>query len=340
MYDQRIKHFDQAGFVKGIQGEAYMQFRKDKVEAAHTILKESVELQGKKSKAGPLTAYFQALVKMLELGKATKDEVIIAFDLVSGHIEYQLDKLKDPKYEKKRKFYETAKENIELLFAPIASCEDLIKLYEERYEASKENVDWLKRATRLMDKKECTEDPLFVKLAETLHNLEPSAESAYNMGKMMVGKGQHSKAATFFKQAIELQTDDDTKADYYLKLANHYFRNLSQPAQARTYAQKAIAARSGWGDPYIAIGNYYAASTEKCGEGDDFKKAAVNWVAVDKFIRAKSIDSKVAEEANKKIATWSKYFPSTGEAHMQGVHEGDSYTVECWINETTKVRVQ
>jgi tetratricopeptide (TPR) repeat protein len=177
-------------------------------------------------------------------------------------------------------------------------------------------------------------------MAETLHNLLPSAESAYAMGKMMVFKAQHSKASTFFKQSVELQTDDDAKAEYYLTLANHYFQNLNQPAQARTFAIKATTTKPGWGKPYIAIGNYYAASAKSCGEGNEFKTAAAYWVAVDKYIKAKSIDANVADEANIKIATWSKYFPEKKEAFMYNAIEGESYTVECWINETTTIRVQ
>ena len=340
IYDQRIENFGQKGFVLGQKGEALMQYRKKAVEEAYNTLKESVELEKNKSKAGPLTAYFQSSVKMLELEKITKDEVIETFGLISGYISYQLDKLKDPKYNKKRKYYETAEENIEILFGPIANCDDLIKQYGSSFEANKTNAEWLKRSTRMMDKKECTESPLFVKLAGTLHKLEPSAESAYNMGKMMVSKGQHTKAATYVKEAIALQTEDDKKADYYLYMANHYFRNLKQPAQARTYAQKAATARSGWGVPYLAIANYYAASAQKCGEGNEFKTGAIYWVAVDKCIKAKSVDRSVAEEANKKIATWSVYFPKKSEAFMQGFQEDGPYTVECWINETTKVRVQ
>ena len=335
-YDQRIVHFKQEGFVLGMKGEAYMQYRKDRVEEAHQILKKSVDLRGKKSKAGPLTAYSQASIQLLEKEKLNKDIVIETFGMVSGVIDYQLGKITD---EKKRSYYITAKENVEVLFGPIASCEDLVKLYSSRYEDNKDNIDWLKRATGLMDKKDCTEESLFVTLAETLHNLEPSAVSAYNMGKMMMGKGQHDKAATFFKQAIELQEDESKKADYYLKLANHYFRNLKQSAQARTYAQKAAIARSGWGEPYLAMANFYASSAQKCGT-NEFEVAAVYWVAVDKCIRAKSIDGGVLEEANMKIATWSKYFPGTKDAFFYGFNDGESYTVNCWINETTTVRVQ
>ena len=338
-YDRRIENFGQEGFVLGLKGEAYMQYRKDKLEEAHGILKKSVELTGEKSKAGPLTAYFQACILMLEKEKIEKEEVVEAFDIVSGHIAFQLDKLKDPKNEKKKQFYVIAKENVELLFGPVATCEDLIKIYGARFEENKGNIDWLKRGIRLMDKKECTEDPLFVKMAETLHNLEPSAESAYAMGKMMVSKVQHNKATTFFKQAVELQTEDDKKADYYLTMANHYFRNLQQPAQARTFAQMAADTRSGWGKPYIAIANYYAASAKNCGT-NGFEVGAVYWVAVDKCVRAKSIDGNVTEDVNKKIATWSKYFPATKDAFFYGFTEGKPYTVECWINETTTVRLQ
>ena len=338
-YDQRIVNFGQEGFVLGLKGEAYMQYRKDKVEEAYVILKKSIELQGNKSKAGPLTAYFQASIQMLEKEKITKEEVIGAFDVVSSHIAYQMGKLKDPKLEKKLAFYIKAKVNVELLFGPVATCDDLIKIYSARFDENKENTDWLKRGTRLMDRKDCTKDPLFVKMAETLHNLEPSAESAYAMGKMMVSKGQHSKAATFFKQAVELQEEADKKAEYYLTMANHYFRNLQQPTQARIFAQRAAKARPGWGDPYIAIANYYAASAKKCGT-NDFEIAAVYWVAVDKCVKAKAIDRNVAAEANKKIATWSKYYPATKDAFFYGYTEGKSYTVECWINETSTVRLQ
>ena len=53
-----------------------------------------------------------------------------------------------------------------------------------------------------------------------------------------------------------------------------------------------------------------------------------------------AIDAAVAEEARKKIATWSKYFPGTKDAFFYGFNDGESYDISCWINETTTVRVQ
>ncbi|HIN38659.1 MAG TPA: hypothetical protein EYM84_00125 [Flavobacteriales bacterium] len=336
IYDQRIENFKQEGFVLGMKGEAYMQFRKEGVDEAYKVLKKSVSLQGNKSKAGPLTAYFQSTILMLEQEKVDKGLMIETFGKISGIIDYQLSILKD---EKKRSFYISAKENIEILFGPIASCEDLIKLYTSRYEENKENIDWLKRSTALMAKKSCTNDPLFVTLAETLNRLQPSAESAYNISKMLIDKGQHNKAATYLKEAIDLQEDEEKKAGYYMTLANHAFKNLGQKTQARTYAQKAINTKPSWGEPYLAIGDYYAASSKECGT-NDFEKAAVYWVSVDKYKKAKAIDPSCADVANKKIATWSKYFPNQKDAFFYGFNDGKPYSVGCWINETTTVRVQ
>jgi len=336
IYDQRIEHFKQEGFVLGMKGEAYMQFRKDRVEEGYEILKKSVSLQGNKSKAGPLTAYFQASVMLLEKEKLEKEIVIESFGQISEIIEYQLAKLTN---EKKRSFYVSAKENIALLFGPIANCEDLVKLYTSRYEENKEDIEWLKRSTDLMSKKECTGDPLFVVMAEMLNKLQPSAESAYNIGKMLIEKKQHNKAATYLKEAIELQEDGDKKAGYYMVLANHTFRNLGQKSQARIYAQKAINSKPGWGEPYIAMGDYYAASSKECGT-NTFEKAAVYWASVDKYKRAKAVDPSYAEIANKKIATWSKYFPNQKDAFFYGFNDGQDYNIDCWIKETTTVRVQ
>ena len=43
-----------------------------------------------------------------------------------------------------------------------------------------------------MDSKDCSDDPLFVELVELLHNLNPSANSAYYLGLLNDKKGNNS----------------------------------------------------------------------------------------------------------------------------------------------------
>jgi len=149
---------------------------------------------------------------------------------------------------------------------------------------------------------------------------------------MAAKKKQFSKAADFYKKAIELTEDNEVKAKYYYELA---VVSSSSPASARAYALKAAGFKSGWGKPYILIGKLYASSG--CGD-DKFSKSAVFWAAVDQFVKAKSVDASVAGEANKLIAEYKKYFPGKEDAFAYNVTECSEVKIECWINTTTKAR--
>ena len=56
------------------------------------------------------------------------------------------------------------------------------------------------------------------------------------------------------------------------------------------------------------------------------------------LFHAKNIDNNIADLANKKIASYSKYLPTKEDAFFNNYNEGDSYIIGCWINESTKVR--
>jgi len=61
-----------------------------------------------------------------------------------------------------------------------------------------------------------------------------------------------------------------------------------------------------------------------------------NWAAADKYARAAAVDPSVAEQANQKRARLG--FPSEQDKFVRGLKAGDTYTVRCWIQETTTVR--
>ena len=65
---------------------------------------------------------------------------------------------------------------------------------------------------------------------------------------------------------------------------------------------------------------------------------AVYWAAADKFQKAKEVDPSMTAKANEMIREYSKAFPTSEDAFFYNVFEGDEYTIECWINETTKAR--
>lgn len=115
--------------------------------------------------------------------------------------------------------------------------------------------------------------------------------------------------------------------------------HLSQDrfAQARSNALRAIEARPDWGAPYILIGNAYALSANSIGS-KEFEKKTAYWAAVDKFMKAKSVDPSVTDQANEQIRIFSAHFPAVDEIFFQGMAVGDTYEVGGWINERTTIR--
>ena len=150
-------------------------------------------------------------------------------------------------------------------------------------------------------------------------------------------KNEFSKASSFYLQAVEKQDSAELKSQYYLELADLNFKDLNQYQQARTYALKALELKPSLGKAYLIIGLAYASSAKSCGDNDCTQRA-VYWVAVDKFIKAKNVDSSIAEDANRLISTYSANFPGKEACFFYNITEGQSYTVGCWINETTSVR--
>lgn len=157
-----------------------------------------------------------------------------------------------------------------------------------------------------------------------------------DLPRYFLKKEDYDKAADYYKEAIEVETDPEKKADYLYQLAYITNTKMQDPKTARTLANQAIELNPAWGDPYILIGDVYA-SSKSCFE-DDFEQSTIYWAAVDKFQKAKAVDSEVSEKASERIETYSKYFPDAETIFFYSLKEGDNYTVGCWINENTKVR--
>ena len=102
---------------------------------------------------------------------------------------------------------------------------------------------------------------------------------------------------------------------------------------------KAANLKSDWGEPFLILGDIYVASANSCGN-NNLERGAVYWVAVDMFKKAKSVDDILSSKANKRISTYSKYFPSKEDCFFDNLSSGDNYKVGCWIDKSTKVRTR
>jgi len=333
IYDRRIQYFGKEGYVLGRKGVDMYSYRPEAYEQIYDILKRSIELDGNDSYPDVLVFYMRATKKMIDEGKAGPDIIFDNYDQCSKIIDYNISRYADD--ERKKTNWENVKGNIDLTFEPYATCEALIEIYGKKFKESPENTDLLKKITKIMDKKKCTDDQLYFDATLKLYELEPNAESAYLIGKMLMKKEDFQEAVKFLKEGEKLENTEDV-ADSYLLLASAY-KQLKNYPLARSYAMKSLDLRPNDGHPLILIGDMYAESASSCGDNEFTKKVAY-WASVDKYYQAKRIDPEMAELANSRIATYSSYFPPIESIFFNNLNEGDEYTVECWINEKTTVR--
>lgn len=334
IYDQRMEHFNDRGNVLGRKAIDLLRFRRDDVtyiQKAYKYLKESIEIEKQEASRAVVATFMTAGITLYKADELGAEELIKDYATVNEVLEAQLSKR--PNSRTLQSLKETIDDNF--IGSGAASCDQLVDLYNPRFEESPEDVELLKKITIFLEQSGCEDTELFFKASANLHQQEPSALSASNLAKMSIEKGNFESAYEYFNQAIEMETDEEKKADIYYSMAV-VANKLKKFGEARNNARNALQIRPDWGDPYILIGNMYANSKTMC---DDLElSGAVYWAAVDKFIKAKQVDPSVADKANDLIQTYSGYFPNKEEAFFREVHEGSTYTVGCWINERTKAR--
>ena len=129
-----------------------------------------------------------------------------------------------------------AAEKVEKLFVPFATCEDLVVMFDTKYAETPDDIGLLKRITKVLDKKDCTDASVYFTAAAKLHEVEPTAFSAYSMGNLSLKKNKSSDAISYYKQAIEMAETEMEKANYYYGLAKAYFLAGSyQTARSKAY---------------------------------------------------------------------------------------------------------
>ena len=167
------------------------------------------------------------------------------------------------------------------------------------------------------------------------------AENPGEHGIALFKEGRHDEALAKFQEGIKVEeaggNDSEKLANYYFYTASVQFRQMGKYNDARSNARKAAKLKGGWGRPYMLIGDMYAKASRSCGK-DAFDAQLAILAAIDKYSYAKSIDSSVSGEANKKIGGYSAHKPKSEDAFMRKVKEGDKVKVPCWIGETVTVR--
>ncbi len=237
-------------------------------------------------------------------------------------------------YEKNLIAYGKVKGSVDGKLGKLADCPNLIPLYTKDFDNKKNDIKWVKKAAAMMSFKECTEDPLFIKLVEQLDKLEPSAETKLYLSQLERNKGNISKSITYLEESAKMQENPLKKSRIYFRIGE-LKRKQGSYSSARSNYRKALSFDPSYGRCYLRIAGMYSKSSNDCGSSI-FEKRAVNWLAASMADKAARVDASVASEARKAASSYRQRAPSKSDIFSDGM-SGKTISFNCWIGGSVKV---
>ncbi len=341
VYDQRIKYFGNhnrypSPWILGRKALDYLQFNpKGDMKTPYEWLKTAIYDSPTANFEPAYATAFISVSKDLLSDEAHKENFLNDYIKTTERLDAKLA-ITAPGPEKDRII--GIKNGVDVLFSNsgAADCETLTTLFAERIEQNKGNQDFLNNIISLFKRAKCTDTDTYFLASEYRHAINPTAESAEGCAYQSIKKEDYKKASEYLKEAIELETDTEKKADYAYLTASTLFAEKSF-AEARTMALKAAEYKNNFGAPYMLIAKMYANSVDHF--DDPVIKRTVYWAAVDKLQKAKSVDPSVSEEADDLIMKYKEQYPDTEDIFMHpDITVGKAYRIGGWIQESTVAR--
>ena len=334
LYDARMKYFP-TDVPKAMEFKVrdLLFYRPDQAPKALTMIKDLITSQGDAANAEVIAYGMQITSDLYQKKEVTADQVMDYYSTNGAIVEKQL--AADPSNEELKK----AKESLDVIFVQsgVANCDNLIALYTPKLEQNPADVELLKKIVSLFGANRCTKSEVYFKAAAALQKAEPSPEGALNLARLLVDRGEYSKAIPYYKEAANAQPNNVEKANILLLAADAMLKT-GDKHDAKALANLALDANPNSGLAYIIIANIIG--SQKCQGADPVISAGPYFVAVDYLRKAKQVDPSVAADADRLISNYSAGFPSKTDLFSYAYEEGKVITVGCGINERTIIRAR
>ena len=247
-------------------------------------------------------------------------------------------------------------ESMEAVLQEYTTCENIAPMFVNKYEANKENMEWLIGAYQSLESKECFDQPIMEQIEKQYMAVwkkkNPQAEptavvsrgggagsgtmgGSYSDGARKFKAGNYSGAIASFEKAM-YEVSGTTRGDvaYYIALS---YQKTGSNSNAVSWAHRAAGYKPGWGAPYQLIASAFAAVANSCGS-NEFQKRAAYWVAADYANKACAVDSRSCSWGRSAAKSYEGNAPSAELAFQNGKNKGDSVSVSCLGGATTRVR--
>jgi len=331
--DQRTKYFNEAPMNTLRKAFALYEFGgNDPIYAkqCYDLIKSVIETSPEVFDYTYSSLYMAIAAKCYSLKVIEAPAVITAYSESMKVVDSQLAlKPDDPRYLE-------AQKNIDAVFksSGAASCSNLETLFSAPVDKSPSDTMLLTKVISLLTESGCKDSELYFKATTAMYRSRRSAASAAQLAEMNVARKKYNEAEKYYTEAVELETDNIIKSNLLTRLATLEMASDGKQS-ARDFARAAYSLDPTNGNALYIIAESYAGARV----GDEFENQAVYWVVVDYLNRAKNADPGLKDQADERIAIYSKLFPTKEEAFFRSiVEEGASYHVGGWVNENTTVR--
>ncbi len=329
MYDKRIQYFNDESDVlnrKAYTAYKYYKDNKAKYPELLDLFKKVFDQNGVNTLDNNLLAFMDVVRRYKVSGGDISDAQVIEY---YGQIMDVIDQKKAKKTNLDR--LEKYSENIDKLLTATVTvdCKFVEDNLGPKMKANPSDLPMAKKVFQLLITGKCSDSPLFVESAKIVHEHEPTYGVAKIIAVKSAADGDNELAFQYYNQAIELADDQQKKAEIYLDMAK-INATQGQKSTARANARKALSFDPSMTDAYNLIGNLYFGSFEECRGGESKVKDRAVFIAAFEMYK-KAGNTEAMENARGQ-------FPSIGEIFEEGMQEGQSITVGCWIQENVSLQ--
>ncbi|NQZ77601.1 MAG: hypothetical protein HRT61_16085 [Ekhidna sp.] len=331
MYDQRIKYFDNKAAT--MDRKAYEAFKLHyKTPAKYPMLAElyaeAYDMNGPEISTFNLNTYMLLAKNFHKTApdKMPAEKVLDIHTLISDIIESKRKNGENPSKLDK----EQSKTDAWLGSIPgILTCEFIEEKLVPKFKADPTDLKTAKKIFKYSVQAKCTKESYFLEASEPVFKEQPSFALANAIGSKYLASGEIAKGLQYYEEAQGLASTSDETYDALMgqAVANSKLGNKSR---SRTLAYEALSAKPGSSEAYNLIGNLYFTSYDDC-RGD---KSRVMDRGV--FLAAHKMYSKAGNQEQMQAS--KEQFPSIEEIFNEGMEEGQSITVGCWINESVSLQ--
>ena len=319
--------------ILGRKASDFYKYNQDEHQAAYEMFKESLDCLGAESSATTLyqyyTASFYTLTRSLKgdslAQRAMRAQMLTDYLNLIEFVDAGISRAEASGDARDAERYDKAKGNIETVFVAIADCADMVPVLEAAVAEDSNNMDLKQKVLRLLNKKECTDNDLFLPVATSVYAVEPSAPAAYAIGIGFAKSSELDSSFSYMEDAVNRCGDCSDKVTYMLK-TGQIASALGRTSTARNYARQVLDLDPESADAYMLIGDAIAGSSSACDDGA-LGGRSVYWVASDYYARAKRMNAELAELADKKIANMAKQFPTVDDIFTYGKQAGGTFSV-------------